>query len=197
MRLSFLFILFSTVSCFSQANKFNNSHTSNSLDSIGNYLARANNWTSYSCPQTMFLEEQHWSRPFQYSYSGHSYYPFMYISNSRNTEWNRICLDTLNMAIYFPLQDVGGPSKASGVMEKFSLYLRNIQEIEWTNTSDTILMELTSHTDTGNMIGEYTRESYCNNLKFELFNIFIRFSKKEVPANFPEKFEELLKKLGM
>lgn len=43
-------------------------------------------------------------------------------------------------------------------------------------------MELRSNNE--NMVAEYSRESYCNNLKFELFYIAIRVSKKEMPTNF-------------
>lgn len=186
-------IIFFSLNSIAQTIQFKKMSKTAILDSICNYMLVPNSWSLEVCNFNDFDSEKRWERGFMYGYGN---YEHKYISNETEIELSanpsKINIDTINFSIHFPYEDIGGPGKASGLYETFSLNLKNIKSISWEMKNNKLVLDIQGD----RYIGSHIYENGCYEIKRLFTKISINFRTENLPKNFKDNLNKYFQLLN-
>ncbi len=198
-RIFIIVVLSSILTLFKSYSQssFQIDHTrSKTLDSIYYYLIQSTSWETNKCPKSDFVEEKTWSKNFALStWNTYSPYKIKYIKNQNEAERYNVCLDTINYTIYFPFEDDGGPGKASGSEESFTIYLNNIDDYDWGNSDRGFYLYLSSSFPSYKIIAECTESNNCYLFNYQFRYLRVNFDFKDKGGKIKSHLTKLLKRV--
>ena len=180
-------IIFFSLNSIAQTIQFKKMSKTAILDSICNYMQIAGSWSLEVCNTCDFDTEKRWGRQFNYRWGN---YEHKYISTETEIELGghprKINIDTINFSIHFPYEDIGGPGKASGLYETFSLNLKKINSISWEMKNNILVFNIQGD----RYIGSHIYENGCYEIKRLFTKISINFGTENLPKNFKDNLNK-------